>query len=56
LSFRWIQALSAETDEQTKQKALLFLIFPCGVIRGALANLGVLAIVNADLSANPSCK
>ncbi|KDO27605.1 hypothetical protein SPRG_06873 [Saprolegnia parasitica CBS 223.65] len=54
-NFRWIHALSAETDAESKQKALVFLVFPCGVLRGALANLGLLAIVNADLNAVPGC-
>ncbi|KAH9103715.1 hypothetical protein LEN26_006969 [Aphanomyces euteiches] len=54
-NFRWIQALSCETDAASKQKALVFLIFPCGLLRGALANLGLSAIVNADLNAVPGC-
>ncbi|ETW07236.1 hypothetical protein H310_01802 [Aphanomyces invadans] len=54
-NFRWIQALSGENDAESKQKALVFLIFPCGLLRGALANLGILAIVNADLNAVPGC-
>lgn len=29
--------------------------FPCGIIRGALANLGLVAIVNADFNTLPSC-
>ncbi|KAF1792717.1 NO signaling/Golgi transport ligand-binding domain [Phytophthora cactorum] len=38
--------------------ALLFLVFPCGLVRGALANLGLTAIVNADVPdvrALPGC-
>jgi hypothetical protein len=35
--------------------ALLFLVFPCGLIRGALANLGITAIVNADVTTLPGC-
>ncbi|RHY90024.1 hypothetical protein DYB31_013384 [Aphanomyces astaci] len=54
-NFRWIQALSGEHDAESKQKALVFLVFPCGLLRGALANLGILAIVNADLNAVPGC-
>ncbi|RQM21366.1 hypothetical protein B5M09_009845 [Aphanomyces astaci] len=44
-----------QTNHRSKQKALVFLVFPCGLLRGALANLGILAIVNADLNAVPGC-
>ncbi|OQR92012.1 trafficking protein particle complex subunit 6B [Thraustotheca clavata] len=54
-NFRWIHSLSADSDDESKKQALIFLIFPCGVLRGALANLGLLAIVNADLNAVPGC-
>jgi len=33
--------------------ALLYLLFPCGLVRGALAACGVDAAVNADVSASP---
>lgn len=33
-----------------------FLAFPCGMIRGALANLGVNSVVTAEVSAMPACK
>ena len=29
---------------------------PCGLIRGALANLGVVAVVTAEIAAMPACK
>lgn len=48
-SFRWIAGISSSNEQHTKEMALLFLVFPCGVIRGALANLGLTAIVNADI-------
>ena len=44
-------ALSAA--EETKQLALKYLIFPCGLVRGALAAFDVDAYVNADVSACP---
>lgn len=47
---------SSSNDQHTRDMALLFLVFPCGVIRGALANLGLTAIVNADVTALPGCK
>ncbi|TDH69327.1 hypothetical protein CCR75_003937 [Bremia lactucae] len=57
-SFRWLAGISAATDQETREMALLFLVFPCGMIRGALANLGLSAIVNADVPdvrALPGC-
>ena len=53
--FRWLSRFSSTDDEDAKREALKYLIFPCGLIRGALANLGVTAIVNADISTVPSC-
>ncbi|KAG2510753.1 hypothetical protein JM16_008449 [Phytophthora kernoviae] len=49
-NFRWLAGISAATEQETREMALLFLVFPCGVIRGALANLGLTAIVNADVT------
>ncbi|GAB9464678.1 hypothetical protein Gpo141_00002106 [Globisporangium polare] len=54
-NFRWLSSFSSGSDQQTKEMALLFLVFPCGLIRGALANLGITAIVNADLTTLPGC-
>jgi hypothetical protein len=48
-SFRWLAGISSDSEQHTKEMALLFLVFPCGLIRGALANLGLTAIVNADV-------
>ena len=53
--FRWLRRFSAATDEATKREALKYLIMPCGIIRGALANLGVNAIITADITDVPSC-
>ena len=39
-SFRWLHQFSGH-EKETKSKALLYLIFPCGLIRGILSNLGV---------------
>jgi hypothetical protein len=54
--FRWLIRFSSTDDETSKREAMRYLIFPCGLIRGALANLGVTAVVNADISTVPSCK
>jgi len=32
-----------------------YLAFPCGLIRGALANLGVICIVTAEVTMMPAC-
>jgi hypothetical protein len=48
-SFPWLAGISSDSEQHTKEMALLFLVFPCGLIRGALANLGLTAIVNADV-------
>ena len=33
-----------------------YLAFPCGLIRGALANLGVVCIVTAEVTMMPACE
>jgi hypothetical protein len=56
--FHWLAGISAATEQETREMALLFLVFPCGLIRGALANLGLTAVVNADvpdIRALPGC-
>ena len=52
-NFRWVRFLSAAPDEDTKQQTLKYLVFPCGLLRGALAAFGLDATVNADISAMP---
>jgi hypothetical protein len=37
------------------KRAIPYLWFPCGLIRGALANLGVVSIVIAETSTLPQC-
>lgn len=54
LRFRWLEKYSSD-DIASKQAAAKMLNVPCGIIRGALANLGVLAIVNADFNNLPGC-
>ena len=49
----WRQQLTALPVALTD--LLQFLILPCGIIRGALANLGVTAVITADISTVPSC-
>ncbi|KFM73352.1 Trafficking protein particle complex subunit 6B, partial [Stegodyphus mimosarum] len=33
-----------------------YIVFTCGLVRGALMNLGITSVVTADVSAPPSCK
>ncbi|RUO96120.1 transport protein particle component-domain-containing protein [Jimgerdemannia flammicorona] len=48
-NFRWFMRMSTETGAQdSAKKAAPYLWFPCGLIRGALANLGVVSVVIAE--------
>ncbi|KAL4325080.1 hypothetical protein GQ457_11G006460 [Hibiscus cannabinus] len=65
--FRWLTTMSIEqppengTSEELSivadNKALqsMHLYFPCGIIRGALSNLGIPCAVSADISNLPAC-
>ncbi|KAK8541908.1 hypothetical protein V6N13_137511 [Hibiscus sabdariffa] len=65
--FRWLTNMSIEqppengTSEELSivadNKALqsMHLYFPCGIIRGALSNLGIPCAVSADISNLPAC-
>ncbi|GAV82202.1 TRAPP domain-containing protein [Cephalotus follicularis] len=65
--FRWLTHLSLDpTTENTEdpngrsenkgaQVASMHLYFPCGIIRGALSNLGIPCAVSADISNLPQC-
>jgi hypothetical protein len=52
-SFRWLEK-HASNDEATKEAAAMLLHLPCGILRGALANLGMTVVVNADFVNLPS--
>jgi hypothetical protein len=54
--FRWLQKLSTSSSTLAKDAAARYLIFPCGLIRGALANLGVPCEVVAEVTTLPGCK
>lgn len=54
MRFKWLERYSSD-DIASKQAAARLLHFPCGMMRGALANLGVLTIVNADFNTLPGC-
>ncbi|ESN98876.1 hypothetical protein HELRODRAFT_155914 [Helobdella robusta] len=52
--FRLLALMS--NSKQYLEHAPKYLAFPCGLIRGALANFGILSIVTADVSIMPLCK
>ena len=52
--FRWLTNMSC--DGAALELAANYVIFPCGLIRGALSSLGVRCIVTAEISTLPSCK
>ncbi|PKS11887.1 hypothetical protein jhhlp_001181 [Lomentospora prolificans] len=53
-SFRPLSRMSTEAGGQAVVKAAPFLLVPCGIIRGALAAMGVNATVQADASELPT--
>jgi len=52
--FRWLTHLSYDQSTQ-KDVAIPYVMFPCGLIRGALSNLGVPAVVTAEITQLPGC-
>ncbi|RVX18876.1 Trafficking protein particle complex subunit 6B [Vitis vinifera] len=68
--FRWLSRMSVDpspentgsaqdpsTDEnKAAQATSMHLYFPCGIIRGALSNLGIPCAVSADISNLPACE
>ncbi|KAJ1503722.1 Trafficking protein particle complex subunit 33 [Coelomomyces lativittatus] len=54
--FRWFQfASNDQAISETTRAMTPYLWFPCGLIRGALAGLGVLTVVMAESSGIPQC-
>ncbi|KAE8734633.1 putative histone H2AXb-like [Hibiscus syriacus] len=65
--FRWLTRMSIDQSPENvtsgepsiiaDEKALesMHLYFPCGIIRGALSNLGIPCAVSADISNLPAC-
>ncbi|KAJ0593039.1 putative transport protein particle (TRAPP) component [Helianthus annuus] len=65
--FAWLSRMSGEPSTETRGSAPeagnkaaettgMHLYFPCGIIRGALSNLGIPCAVSADISNLPACK
>ncbi|KAL3874352.1 hypothetical protein ACJMK2_037380 [Sinanodonta woodiana] len=52
--FRFLTHIS--NGKQYMEAAPKYLALPCGMIRGALANLGVNCVVTAEVSTMPACK
>lgn len=49
------QDASGLVENKAAQAASMHLYFPCGIIRGALTNLGIPCAVSADISNLPAC-
>ncbi|KAI8893757.1 transport protein particle component [Globomyces pollinis-pini] len=56
-SFRWLSTMSSDliTPDQATTYYQNHLAIPCGIIRGAMSNLGVNCTVVAEVSSSPSC-
>ncbi|EXB67657.1 hypothetical protein L484_010225 [Morus notabilis] len=69
--FRWLSRVSVDLSEngdvsqdnpeataenKAAQVTSMHLYFPCGIIRGALSNLGIPCAVSADISNLPACE
>lgn len=52
--FRLLLQLSA--GEQYIESGPRFLAYTCGLIRGALSNLGITCVVTAEIAQMPACK
>lgn len=51
MELRWLTRLPANR-ENARVTAIQMLAFPCGIVRGALANLGINAVVSCDFLAD----
>ncbi|KAI8048710.1 NO signaling/Golgi transport ligand-binding domain-containing protein [Syncephalis plumigaleata] len=55
-TFRWFNRMSTPLGgSDAARRATPYLWFPCGLIRGALACLGVTSVVIAETAALPQC-
>ncbi|XP_003745427.1 trafficking protein particle complex subunit 6b [Galendromus occidentalis] len=52
--FRFLSSMSASSQYMASTPC--YLAFPCGLIRGALSNLGITSVVTAEVTDLPSCK
>jgi len=56
-AFRWLAFVSGPSGDPAPLQAYLqhSTILPCAIIRGALAGLGIVAEVSAEVSRCPAC-
>ncbi|PJF17459.1 hypothetical protein PSACC_02761 [Paramicrosporidium saccamoebae] len=55
-NFQWISRFSVDgSNPATAKMAVLYLAFPCGMLRGALANMGIVTTVTAEIPSFPQC-
>lgn len=45
-----------DPESKGAQAMSMYCYFPCGIIRGALSNLGITCAVSADISSLPACE
>ncbi|XP_031846262.1 trafficking protein particle complex subunit Trs33 [Nomia melanderi] len=55
-SFRLLDKVGTSSNKQYLQESPRLLAFTCGLLRGSLANLGIISTVNVEISMLPSCK
>jgi len=53
-SFKFLSKISA--SKQSLEHGPKFLSYTCGIIRGALANLGIPSVVIAEVATMPTCR
>lgn len=51
-NFRWLKHFSAKVSKDVLSN---YVVFPCGVIRGALSSLGLASAVTAEFPSPPTC-
>lgn len=49
--FRWLRHMSGQTQEDAQK----YVVFPSGIIRGALSIMGIQSTVVADCTEFPGC-
>lgn len=54
--FRLLSKLGTNGSKQYLKESPRLLAFTCGLLRGSLANLGIVSEVTAEIVALPSCK
>lgn len=55
-NFRLLEKVGANGSKQYLRECPHLVAFTCGLLRGSLANLGIISTVHAEISALPSCK